>query len=188
MKALLSVISGRSKSYYLCQMNLHFQDLIPNDFAADSKVWLYQSNRQFTLDEALQIDELLNDFAITWKSHGIEVKGFGKLFFGQFIILMADETATGVSGCSTDSSVRLIKNIEQDFNVNLFDRLNLAFIIKERIQLFPLNQLNNAIENDLISPDTLYFNNTVQTKQEVIKHWIIPVKNSWLAKRFEAVS
>ena len=169
-------------------MNLHFQNLIPQDFSDHSRVWIYQSNRQFTLGEALQIDELLDNFTTTWKSHGADVKGFGKLLFGQFIILMADETATGVSGCSTDSSVRLIKNIEQDFNINLFDRQSLAFIVNERIQLFPLDQLNYAIENDLISPDTLYFNNTVQTKQEVIKHWIIPVKNSWLAKRFEAVS
>ena len=167
-------------------MNLHFQDLIPNDFAADSKVWLYQSNRQFTLDEALQIDELLNDFAITWKSHGIEVKGFGKLFFGQFIILMADETQSGVSGCSTDSSVRLIKDIEQKFNVDLFNRQNLAFIIKEKVQLLPLSQLNYAVENNFINGDTLYFNNTVLTKKELLNNWIIPVKDSWLSKKIPA--
>ncbi|MEP6596431.1 MAG: hypothetical protein ABJA71_10825, partial [Ginsengibacter sp.] len=121
-------------------------------------------------------------------SHGDDVKGFARLFFGQFVILMADETATGVSGCSTDSSVKLIKNIEQDFNINLFDRQTLAFIVSERIQLFPLDQLNYAIENDLISPDTLYFNNTVQTKQELINNWITPVKDSWLVKKFAFVS
>ena len=165
-------------------MNLHFQDLMPQDFADNSRVWIYQSNRQFTLSEALQIDELLSSFTSTWKSHGADVKGFARLLFGQFIILMADETATGVSGCSTDSSVRLIKNIEQDFNVNLFDWQTLAFVIKERLQLFHLNQLNYAIDNDLISPDTLYFNNTIQTKQELIHHWIIPIKDSWLVKRY----
>ena len=169
-------------------MNLYFQDLIPPDFADDSRVWIYQSNRALTIDEALQIDELLENFAAVWKSHGADVKGFAKLLFGQFVILMADETATGVSGCSTDSSVRLIKNVEQDLNINLFDRQTLAFVVKERIQLFPLDQLNHAIENDLISPDTVYFNNTVQTKQELISHWIIPVKNSWLAKRFAFAS
>jgi hypothetical protein len=55
-------------------------------------------------------------------------KRAGYLFFGQFIILMADEKATGVSGCSTDSSVRLIKDIEQRFGVNMFDRTTLAFV------------------------------------------------------------
>ena len=165
-------------------MNLHFQDLIPTDFNNNSRVWIYQCNRLFTLSEALAIEELLEEFTGTWQSHGAKVKGYANLFFGQFIILMADETATGVSGCSTDSSVRLIKNIEQDYHVNLFDRQMLAFVVKERIQLLPMEQLNYAIENNFINADTLYFNNTVQNKEELLNRWLIPVKESWLAKRF----
>ena len=165
-------------------MNLHFQDLISEDFNDNSRVWIYQCNRLFTISEALEIEELLEEFTKTWLSHGAKVTGNANLFFGQFIILIADETATGVSGCSTDSSVRLIKNIEQDYNVNLFDRQTLAFVVKERIQLLPMEQLNYAIENNFISADTLYFNNTVQTKEELLNRWIIPVKESWLAKRF----
>lgn len=165
-------------------MNLHFQDLIPQDFHDNSRVWIYQCNRLFTISEALAIEELLEEFTNTWLSHGEKVKGYANLFFGQFIILMADETATGVSGCSTDSSVRLIKNIEQDYNVSLFDRQSLAFVVKERIQLLPMEQLNYAIENNFINGDTLYFNNTVQTKAELLNRWIISVKDSWLAKRF----
>jgi len=165
-------------------MNLHFHSLIPENFNNNSRVWIYQSNRLFTLDEAIQIEELLEDFTKTWLSHGAKVKGYANLFFGQFIILMADESATGVSGCSTDSSVRLIKNIEQDYNVNLFDRQTLAFVLKERIQLLPMDQLDNAIADEFINADTLYFNNTVQTKNELLNRWIIAVKESWLAKRF----
>lgn len=165
-------------------MNLHFQNLIPEDFNDNSRVWIYQSNRLFTLSEALQIEELLEQFTESWLSHGAKVKGYANLFFGQFIILMADETGTGVSGCSTDSSVRLVKTIEQDYHVNLFDRQTLAFVVKERIQLLPMEQLNYAIENNFIDADTAYFNNTIQTKQELLNNWIIPVKDSWLAKRF----
>jgi hypothetical protein len=165
-------------------MNLHFQDLIPPGFNDNSRVWIYQCNRLFTLSEALQIEELVEEFTKTWQSHGAKVTGYANLFFGQFIILMADETATGVSGCSTDSSVRLVKSIEQDHRVSLFERQTLAFVVKERIQLLPMEQLNYAIENNFINADTLYFNNTVQTKEELLNRWIIPVKESWLAKRF----
>jgi hypothetical protein len=165
-------------------MNFNFHDLIPEDFNGNSRVWIYQCNRQFTLDEALQIEELLEAFTNTWLSHGAKVKGYTNLFFGQFIVLMADETATGVSGCSTDSSVRLIKNIEQDYNVNLFDRQTLAFVVKERIHLLKMEQLDNAIADEFINADTLYFNNTIQTKNELLTRWIIAVKESWLAKRF----
>ena len=164
--------------------NTDYRGLLPQAFAADSRVWIYQSNRRFSMGEALQIEDLLEQFATNWQSHGTPVKGYANLFFGQFIVLMADETATGVSGCSTDSSVRLIKEIETLFKVSLFDRQSLAFTVKDDIQLLPLPQLQYAIDNHFIHADTIYFNNLVQTKEELENNWLIPVKDSWLAKRF----
>ncbi|HYE54946.1 MAG TPA: hypothetical protein VD996_08890 [Chitinophagaceae bacterium] len=164
-------------------MNLNYHHLLPTEFDINSRVWIYQSSRLFSLGEALEIESMLEQFTQNWHSHGTPVKGYGNMFFGQFIVLMADETATGVSGCSTDSSVRLIKDIEQRFKVNMFDRQMLAFVVKDKIQLLPLSQLNYAVQNNFITPDTLYFNNLVQTKGELENNWIIPVKESWLAKR-----
>lgn len=166
-------------------MNLEYKHLLPADFAPDSRVWIYQSSRMFSLGEAIQIEDLLNHFVENWKSHGTPVKGFGTMFFGQFIVLMADEQATGVSGCSTDSSVRLIKEIEQLYKVSMFDRQNLAFVRKDKIELLPLGQLQYAVDNGFLQADTIYINNLVQTKEELEQNWLIPVKESWLAKRIK---
>jgi hypothetical protein len=164
-------------------MNLEYRSLLDSSFDPQSRVWIYQSSRIFSISEALDIEETLQAFAGQWKSHGTPVKGAAYLFFGQFIILMADETATGVSGCSTDSSVRLIKEIEQQYGVNMFDRTMLSFIIKDKIQQLPLAQLSYAFQNGFLNGDSLYFNNTVQTREELENKWIIPVKESWLAKK-----
>ena len=165
-------------------MNWNYQEHLPADFAPTSRVWVYQSSRLFAMSEALQMEDMMLSFAQNWKSHGTPVKGYANLFFGRFIVLMADETATGVSGCSTDSSVRFIKEIEQLFpGVQMFDRQMLAFVIKEKIELLPLSQLAYAWNNGFITPDTLYFNNLVQNKEELENNWLIPVKDSWLAKR-----
>lgn len=164
-------------------MNLEFEQQIPTGFDNSSRVWIYQSSRMFFISEALQIEEMLEQFVEGWKSHGATVKGYANLFFGQFIVIMADESATGVSGCSTDGSVRIIKEIESLFNIQLFDRQTLAFFVKEKIQLLPMSQLDYAVKNDFINAETLYFNNTVLTKKEMLEKWIIPVKDSWLAKR-----
>src|SRR5678816_2823860 len=89
-------------------MNFEYKHLLDEDFDPGSRVWIYQSSRLFTVSEALQIEEMINQFAQNWLSHGIPVKGAAHLFFGQFVVLIADESATGVSGCSTDSSVRSV--------------------------------------------------------------------------------
>jgi hypothetical protein len=164
-------------------MKFEYQHLIPEDFNPNSRVWIYQCNRIFTITEALEVEKLSENFINQWNSHGIPVKGYANLLFGQFIVIMADETATGVSGCSTDSSVRLIKQIEVQFGVNMFDRQTFAFVIEEKIQLLPMTQLNYAITHGFINPDTLYFNNLVSTKEELLNSWIIPLKQSWLSKR-----
>lgn len=166
-------------------MNLEFKNLLDDNFHPASKVWVYQCNRIFSLGEALDIEQILEEFTTNWKSHGTPVKGAGYLFFGQFIVLMADETAAGVSGCSTDSSVRIIKDIEERFKVNMFDRTTLAFIIKDKIQLLPLSQLSYAVENNFVTADTLFFNNMVQTKEELEKSWIVAVTDSWLGNRIQ---
>ena len=164
-------------------MNLEYEQYLPEEFNLNSRVWIYQSSRRFLVTEALSMESLLVDFVNDWKSHGTPVKGYANLLFGQFIIIMADETATGVSGCSTDSSVRLIKKIEELYKVNMFDRQTLAFYVKENIQLLPMPQVKYAIENGFLTADTLYFNNLISTKEELLSNWIIPIKKSWLAKK-----
>ncbi len=119
-------------------MNINFQELIPKDFDDNSRVWVYQSNRPFSINEALEIEEQLENFTKEWNSHGSAVRSYANLFFGQFIVMMADETDVKVGGCSTDSAFRFIKNLEKDYNVQLLDRQTLAFIVREKIHLIPL--------------------------------------------------
>lgn len=165
-------------------MNLSYAHLLPADFSDESRVWIYQSNRLFSLAEAMEIEKILESFANEWTSHGTPVKGFGTLFFGQFIILMADEAQTGVSGCSTDSSVRMIKMIASNMQVSLFERTNLAFVVKNKIELLPLQQVQYALEKQFIDENTLFFDNTVHNKATLQNSWIIPLGKSWLAQRF----
>lgn len=160
-----------------------FQSHLPEDFHPDSRVWIYQSSRLFTIAEALSMEPLLEAFVQNWNSHGKPVKGYANLFFGRFLVLMADESATGVSGCSTDSSVRLVQSLEKNFSTDFFNRQQLAFYIKEKVEVIPLSQLPYAWDNGFITGDTLYFNNLVATKDAFEKGWIAPVKDTWLANK-----
>ncbi len=170
-------------------MNLSdYQSHCPANFSNQSKVWIYQSNRLFSIREAFEIETILNEFVANWKSHGSPVKGFANLFFGQFIVLMADETNTSVGGCSTDSSVHAIKKIEQLLKVDLFNRQNLAFYVKDKVQLLPISQINYAWENNFINGETIYFNNTVTTKEGFLNDWLTPVKSSWLKSKIKALT
>ncbi|CAL1519581.1 hypothetical protein [Chitinophaga sp. MM2321] len=159
--------------------NLNF----PPGFSPASRVWIYQSNRPFNEQEIVEINEQLHQFTAQWNAHGEPVKGWGGVVLNQVIVLIADESQTAVSGCSTDSSVRIIKSIEQQYQVNMFDRLLLGFIVKDKVELLPMAQLSYALEKGYITEDTLYLNNTVLNKADLDSKWLVPVKESWLAAK-----
>jgi hypothetical protein len=165
-------------------MTVELKTILPENFNPLSKTWIYQSNRTFTLPELFQAEEILEAFTDNWKSHGAAVKGFATILYGQFIVIMADESQTGVGGCSTDSSVHVIKQIEVMNNVQMFNRELLAFWVKEKVQTIPLAQVGYALENGILAKDTLYFNNLVANKAAMEKDWLQPISESWLAKKY----
>lgn len=159
------------------------EQLIPAGYADDSRVWVYQSSRPMSEKEELEINEQLQQFYMQWQAHGTPVKGWARLLFRRFIVMIADETDVTVSGCSTDSSVRIIKSIERQYEVNMFDRLSITFLVKDQPEVLPLGQVQYAIDKGYINADTLLFNNLVETKKELLENWLQPLGNSWLKGR-----
>ena len=170
--------------WQVTQTNI-LQNVLPADFAPTSRVWIYQSSRSFPEKETAEIDEQLHLFYAHWQSHGAPVTGWAKLLYGQFIVVMADEEATGVSGCSTDGMVRVIRSLERQYKVNFFDRLTLTFLVDGKAQMLPMGQVAYALEKGFVTPETPFFNNVVHTKAELEKNWLVPLKSSWLAKRLK---
>lgn len=158
-------------------------NIIPANFSDNARVWIYQSSRPFIEKEAIEINEQLEQFYTHWQSHGAPVKGWAQLLFRQFVVVMADETDTTVSGCSTDSSVKIIKSIERQYSVNMFDRLMLTFLVKDKAEMLPLGQVQYAIDKGYINKDTPLFNNIVETKKELMENWLSPAGKTWLARQ-----
>ncbi|HTO15540.1 MAG TPA: hypothetical protein VLZ83_07205 [Edaphocola sp.] len=159
------------------------KNLIPEGFDDSSRVWIFQSTRPFTDQQVLEINEQLLHFTAQWVVHGHPVTGWGKLLFNRFIVMMAEEKEEKISGCSSDSMERVIKSIEKQYDCSLFDRLSITFLVKDKPEVLPMNQVQYAIDKDFINKDTLLFNNLVATKKELLEKWLSPLSESWMATR-----
>ncbi len=145
-----------------------------------SRVWVYTSNRAFTAAEVEQITEMGNEFAGQWQVHGKDLKAAFEVVYNRFLVFGVDEQVTGASGCSIDSSVRLMKTIEQEFNAVLLDKLNLAFHgSKNTVEVLPMFDFQKEIDNGGIHSETIVFNNLVETVGELNNSWEIPLNKSW---------
>ena len=149
----------------------------------NSRVWIYQSDREFTKKEIEFISEKAEDFINQWTRHGDDLKGSFTIKYNQFLVLAVDESFNNVSGCSIDSSVRFVKELENELKLDLMNKLNVTFKDNKNINLVKLADFKRFAKEQKITLETIVFNNMVNTKAEFENNWEIPAKESW-HKRF----
>jgi len=158
--------------------------LVPfNELSKSSKVWIYQASKELTDDEITKIKEKLEKFLQNWQSHGKDLVTSYQILYNQFIILAIDEDKTNSSGCSIDASVAVLKELEQDLQVDLFNRMLVMFKINDNINTVNLQDFKRYVEEGKIDKNTTVFNNLVATLKEFESNWETAVQNSW-HKRF----
>lgn len=148
-------------------------------FSPQSRVWIYQSDRKFTSTEENEILNKLAAFTDQWKAHGNELLAKAEIRYGFFIILTVDESQAGVTGCSIDSSVRLIKEIEQEYHVDLFNRFNIAYKVNGEVVVNNKEDFETLVNIKQITPESIVFNNMVQNLAELETKWEVAFQNSW---------
>ena len=147
-----------------------------------SRIWIYQANRSFNAQEIEEITELLNAFVADWTAHGADLKAGFEIRYNRFIILALDQRMAAASGCSIDASVHFIQQLEQKFDVDLLDKMNVSYKQGEYIAYKPLADFKKMAKNKAVSKNTVVFNHLVVNKGEYLTHWEVPASESWHAR------
>ena len=151
---------------------------------SNARVWVYQSDKELTSEEEGLINVRVRDFLDRWVAHGQDLKCSAGIFHKQFLVLSVDENFNQTSGCSIDSSVHFVQELERDLNLSFFDRSKIVFLDDGRIFVETLQGIKNQIASGHIKENMITFNNMVTKKQEFDDQWKIPAKDSWLARYF----
>jgi hypothetical protein len=154
-----------------------------NEMPGHSKVWIYQSDRNFTDLEIAEIKKKSAMFLLDWSSHGNMMLATIDVLYNRFLVVLVDENAASASGCGIDKSVRFMQQIEKDYLVNLFDRLLVTFRDENNIiRGTKLQEFEKLVEKGALNENTIVFNNLVGTKEEMQTKWEVPMKLSWHAR------
>ena len=117
-----------------------------------------------------------------WKSHQNDFRSSFEIRYNTFIIIAADESNM-VSGCSIDSLVNFIRDLENSYSLQLLDKLHVKYIEDESIQTMHLNEFKVFCKNLKSNQNLIVFNNLVKNIYELENNWEVDIKNSW-HKRF----
>ena len=152
--------------------------------SSNSPIWIFQCNK--ILDSSLisQIEVDVNNFLNNWTSHNLEMKSSYKILHRLFLIISVENNFSNPSGCSIDKLINFIKNINQIYNIDFLNRLNVSFRHENKIKVVELIEFKNLILNGIIDSDTIVFNNMIHTKAELNENWETKVSESWYKKYF----
>tara|TARA_B100000287_G_scaffold202089_1_gene190824 strand:+ start:786 stop:1259 length:474 start_codon:yes stop_codon:yes gene_type:complete len=152
-------------------MYVHFDKIDEN-----AKCWIYilEKNINFKSDE---INLILKSLCEKWKSHNNEVVSSFQIYRDRYIILFAEE---GISGCSIDSSNRLLRYELDRLNINVMPNSKIGIFIENKIKLEDRSSIVNLIQANKLQPNNKMINTNVTNKKEYNKNWILEINKSWL--------
>jgi len=144
-----------------------------------SRVWVYQANRSFSVDELEEIKDKLNVFIKQWTAHGSDLRAGYDIKYKRFITIGLDQDLNQATGCSIDASVHFIQQMEKDYKVDLMDKMNVSYKQGEFIAYKSLVDFKKMAKNRSVSPNTIVFNNLVTNISEYKSDWEVPARDSW---------
>lgn len=156
---------------------------LPKGFPDSSRVWIYQSDRNFEISELEGLLKSCGQFANTWTAHNQKLKAEVFVMFERFICLVADESVAGASGCSIDSSVRFIQNLEKEYQISFMNRMLMAYLSPDQqVNTIHLNDLGTALKSGQVNENIIVFNNLVANLGDMKQSWMLPLGESWFMR------
>ncbi|WP_373709348.1 hypothetical protein [Kaistella sp.] len=145
----------------------------------DYKVIIYPASRSFTPKESKVITEKLFDFLATWAAHGKPLSSHFKIEKNQFIVVCVDEDVEAASGCSIDALGGVMKEIDQEYQLGLFDRMKATFVENGEVKTLKLQDFRSGLRNGEISKDIEVYDFSKNTYVAFLSDFLLPLRRSW---------
>lgn len=155
---------------------------IPSTLSPSSRIWIYQSDRLLNEEEREQVNLRGKAFAKQWAAHKVQLEADFFLLSDLFLVLAVDESAHGASGCSIDSSVQFIREMQSGFQLRLLDRLKVAIWKDGSWEIVQHTAIKTMLAEGKIDAETLTANLLVERLEDLSTRFMLPLKDSWLKK------
>ena len=161
-------------------------DVIPDfikSFNPDSKLWIFQSMDPLDKEEIIIISKSINQFLVSWRSHGKQIKSTSFVIKSHFIFVLVDSNFHEASGCSIDSLFKKIKELGNCLNKDFLKRNFISFQEKnsKRVHFLPLIKFKKYINNNL--NEIIVFDNSISCLSD-LKNWQMNIAD-WKLKYFK---
>ena len=166
-------------------MGLSLQNMF-KDFtllSEQAKVWIYPSSRKFYPQEVEEIEAKIKSFVTNWYPKDESFLCSYQFLYNRFIIISVEEMDSSITNQDMDLLVCFLMDLQNTYEVQLLDRMNVCFKQGKYIQYKELKEFKKLVKNKAVSKKTVLFDNLITTKFDFKNYWEVPIEDSWY-KRF----
>ena len=157
-------------------MNIEESNIVET---SDFRIIIYPASRPFTAKESKIITEKIFDFLGTWAAHGKPLSASFKIEKNQFIVIAVDEEKEVASGCSIDALSGVMRELDQEFSLGLFDRMKASFVENGEIKTMKLQDFRKGLKDGTISKEIEVFDFSKDTYVAFLSDFLLPLRRSW---------
>ena len=150
----------------------------------NAKVWIYPSSRKFYPNEIDDVNNKIENFINSWEQDEKKIQAAYELKYNRFICVFTESEQT-VSTEAINKLVAFIIALQQEYEVELLDKMNVCFKQGEHVQYKDLKTFKTLIKGKAVNKKTIVFDNMVTIKAEFEDYWEVPVTESWYKNMFK---
>lgn len=144
-----------------------------------SKVWIYPSSRKFYDTEIDNLIKKIDSFLSEWNAKKDTLNIAYQFLYQRFIVIAIDDTNDTLANSDIDNLVQFILSLQNDYQVELLDRMNVCFKQGQFVQYKELKDFKQLLKQKAVTGKTIVFDNLIQTKGEFDQFWEVPIEDSW---------
>jgi len=142
------------------------------------RLWVYRSVSKLTPKQEDHILQLGTDFINQWAAHGSKLDSSFKILNHHFLVFFVNEASASASGCSIDSSVALVREIEAKFDLGLLDRMQVPFFENDEVVMRQFTDLKELYAQGVITDATKVFNLLLEDGNSFEDQWLVAFSES----------
>lgn len=148
----------------------------------NERIWIYTISLPLSTDQLTELKNRCQQFVSTWTAHEVSLDASFELYKDRLLIFKVNEASYNASGCSIDKQVRLVKELEQHFSVELLNRLLVAYEHNNDVVVVKTAEIAGLLNEGALNENTLIFDNTISQSTDLVSNWKKPLKETYLSR------
>jgi hypothetical protein len=148
----------------------------------NQRIWIYTLSQSLSAEQLVDFKNSCDAFVNSWTAHDVKLDASYELYKNRLLLFKVNEASYNASGCSIDKQVRFVKDQEQHLNIELLNRMLVAYEEHDQFYIVHQSNIKQLLANGEITENTIVYNNSITSSLQLQNEWKITLKKSWLGK------